>query len=211
LTPDSPRPLNSGVEREVIIPHQAPPSSATHVRSTLLQSSLNFLRERGHMDRYERIVPAEHRDAILGTLAPTWHPIEVGLAHYGACDRLGLPPAELVAIGQAVGDRIQGTFMKTLVQSARAAGVTPWLLFKRFDRMWDRLFQGGSIELVKVGPKDLTVEVLGGRCSQYQYFRTAFTGVVRAGFKFVGVRAAYVNEGPWDSRRDSFVMRAAWA
>jgi hypothetical protein len=198
------------VEREVIIPHLSPLTSATHVRSTLLQSSLNFLRERGHFERYLKLVDAEHRETIIASLAPIWLPIEVGIAHYRACDALQLPPDELVAIGESVGDRIQGTFMKTLVQSARLAGVTPWVLFKRFDRMWGRLFQGGSIEVLKIGPKDLTVEIRGARISQFGYFRTGFTGVVRAGFKIVGVRAAYVNEAPWESKLDRFVMRAAW-
>jgi hypothetical protein len=198
------------VSREVIIAHLTPLRPASHVRSTLLQSSLNFLRERGHYDAYLRIVSPEYRDTIVSSLAPGWLPIEVGVAHYRACDALPLSPEQRIAIGESVGDRIQGTFMRTLVQTARSAGVTPWLLFKRFDRMWERLFQGGSVEVVQVGPKDLTVEVRGAQVSQFGYFRTAFTGVVRAGFKFVGVRAAYVNESPWDGANDRYVMRAAW-
>lgn len=198
------------MDKEVIIAHLSPLKPAHQVRSTLLQSSLNFLRERGHFDRYLALLSAEHRDTIVGSLAPSWLPIEVGVAHYRACDALRLDAEELVAIGESVGDRIQGTFMKTLVQTARSAGVTPWVLFKRFDRMWERLFQGGSVEVVKVGPKDLTVEVRGSQLAQFVYFRTGFTGVVRAGFKFVGVRAAYVNQSPWDAKLDRFVMRAAW-
>jgi hypothetical protein len=198
------------LDREVIIAHRSPLTLATYVRSTLLQSSLAFLRERGHYQRYLAQVSSTHRETIVGSLAPVWLPIEAGVAHYRACDALQLDHKELVAIGEAVGDRIQGTFMKTLVQTARAAGATPWVLFKRFDRMWDRLFQGGSVEVVRVGPKDLTVEVAGAQLPQFEYFRTAFTGVVRAGFKFVGVRASYVHQSPWDARLDRFVMRAAW-
>ena len=196
--------------RDVIIAHLSPLKPASHVRSTLLQSSLNFLRDRGHYDAYLARVSPQYRDTIVSALAPSWLPIEVGVAHYRACDALPLSSDERIAIGEAVGDRIQGTFMRTLVQAARTAGVTPWTLFKRFDRMWERLFQGGSVEVTQVGPKDLTVEVRGAQVSQFAYFRTGFTGVVRAGFKFVGVRAAYVNESPWDAARDRYVMRAAW-
>jgi hypothetical protein len=185
-------------------------ATATHVRSTLLQSSLGFLRERGHYARYLEIVSPEHRETIVTTLAPVWLPIDVGIAHYRACDALDLPPSEHVAIGESVGDRMQGTFLKTIVQGARAAGVTPWLIFKRFDRMWERLFMGGSVEIVKLGPKDLTVEICGAPPLEFQYFRTAFTGVVRAGFKLAGVRAAYVNETPWNPGSERFLMRAAW-
>jgi hypothetical protein len=198
------------VENEIIIPHAAVVVPAHSVRSTLIQSSLKFIRERGHFERYLGLLAPEHRETIVGSLAPTWMPIAVGIAHYRACDELQLDAAELIAIGEAVGDRIQGTFMKTLVQTARVAGVTPWLLFGRFDRLWGRIFEGGSVQVLKAGPKDIAIEVRGAQLSQFVYFRTAFTGVVRAGFKIVGVRASYVNQTPWESRIDRFTMHAAW-
>jgi hypothetical protein len=173
---------SQAVKREVIIAHLSPLRPASHVRSTLLQSSLNFLRDHGHYDAYLKLVSPAYRETIVTALAPTWLPIEVGVAHYRACDALLLSTADRIASGESVGDRIQGTFMRTLVQTARTAGVTPWTLFKRFDRMWERLFQGGSVEVVQVGPKDLTIEVCGAQVSQFAYFRTGFTGVVRAGF-----------------------------
>jgi hypothetical protein len=195
---------------EIIIPHALSIVPASHVRSTLLQSSLGFLRTRGHYERYLRLLEPRHFEAVTGTLAPVWLPIEVALAHYAACDALGLDDAERVAIGEAVGDKIQGTFMQTIVKSARAAGVTPWILLGRFDRFWGRLVQGGSVQLTKVGPKDLTIDMLAARLPRYDYFRTAFVGVVRAGFKFVGVRTAYVKQGAWQPERDRFVIQAAW-
>ena len=105
---------------------------------------------------------------------------------------------------------ITAFFMSTLVKTVRATGVTPWVLLERFDRLWGRLFQGGSVQLVKVGPKDLTIELRGARLTRFEYFRTAFIGVVRAGFKLVGVRAAYVKHGTWQASADRFVMSAAW-
>jgi hypothetical protein len=196
---------------EIIIAHERPFRPATAVRSTLLQSSLGFLRARGHFDRYLELVDPARKDAILGSLAPAWLPIDLALAHYGACDRLGLSLEERVALGEAVGDRIQGTFMKTLIQGARAVGFTPFTLFARFDALWGRLFQGGSVELTKTGPKDVSVEILGAKVTQFTYFRTAFTGIIRAGFKVAGVRVGYVHDGPWDGRTDRFVIRASWA
>jgi hypothetical protein len=198
-------------ESNVVIAHASPIILATHVRSTLVQSSINLLRVRGHFDAYIRLLPAEFHQPVLGTIAASWLPIDIGLAHYRACDALFLDPAELIIIGEAVGDRIQGTFMRTLTQAVRGAGVSPWTLFKRFDRLWDRLLVGGSVQLIKVGPKDLAIEVRSARLPQFQYFRTAFCGVVRAGFKFVGVQTAYVKVSRWDSAADRFVMRAAWA
>jgi hypothetical protein len=196
---------------EVIIPHQTPMRLATHVRSTLLQSSLATLRMRGHMERYLQLVDPVYRDEIIGSIAPGWLPIALGDAHYRACDALELGNDELLEIGEAVGDRMQGPYMDTLTRTARNLGVTPWLLLKRFDALWGRLFQGGSFELTKVGPKDLTIEIRGARLSSSSYFRRGFCGVVRAGYKYVGVRAAYVKIGGWDPRSDRFVMSAAWA
>jgi len=196
--------------REIIIPHSAPVRAATHVRSTLIQSSIATLRAAGHFDRYASLLAPDVRAPILESIAPAWLPIELGEAHYQACDLLELREEQLVAIGEAVGDRMQGAFMETLTRAGRAMGVTPWLLLKRFDVLWGRLFQGGSIELTKAGPKDLSIEIRGAAVLRFAYFRRAFCGVVRAGYKYVGARAAYVQMARWDPQTLRFVMRAAW-
>ena len=205
-----PRLQHSAEFREIIIPHSEPLTSASHVRSTLIQSSLATLKTLDLYERYLDVLPLQHHETILGAIAPSWLPIELALVHYDACDGLELGHEQLLPIGERVGDRMQGSFMETLTRAARGAGVTPWLLLKRFDVLWGRLLQGGSIELTKVGPKDLTIEIRGAALPRYAYFRHAFCGVVRAGFKYVGVRAAYVRIANWDPARDRFVMRAAW-
>jgi hypothetical protein len=196
--------------REIIIPHTSPQRPATHVRSTLIQSSLATLRTFGHFDAYAKHLPAELREPIVDTIAPTWLPIELGAAHYRACDQLELSEEQLVEIGEHVGDRMQGAFMETLTRAGRAMGLTPWVLLKRFDVLWGRLFQGGSIELTKVGPKDLTIEIRLAAPLHSPYFRRAFCGVVRAGFKYVGGRATHVRIARWEEPQSRFVMRAAW-
>ncbi|MFT3927488.1 MAG: hypothetical protein QM778_33450 [Myxococcales bacterium] len=196
--------------REIIIPHRRPIQPTSGVRSTLVQSSLATLKTLGHYELYLELLNPVHRDTILSSIAASWLPLDVALAHYQACDDLRLTDSQLVAIGEAVGDRMQGSFMETLTRAARGMGVTPWLLLKRFDVLWDRLLQGGSIELTKVGPKDLTIEIRHASLPRYAYFRTAFCGVVRAGYKYVGVRAAYVRVADWNEAQDRFLMRAAW-
>jgi len=196
--------------REVIIPHASPIEPARMVRSTLIQSSLATLKTEGHYERYLGLLAPRHRETILGAISPSWLPIEVALDHYEACDALGLDQAQLVAIGERVGDRMQGSFMETLTRAARGMGVTPWVLLKRFDVLWGRLLQGGSFQLTRVGPKDLTIEIRSAQLSRYAYFRQGFCGVVRAGFKYVGTRVAYVRLGQWDAAVDRFTMQAAW-
>ena len=195
---------------EKVIAHLPVIRTATHVRSTLIQSSINSLRDAGHFDRYVELLDPAHREAVLHTLAPTWLPLEVGLAHYGACDALKLDSFQLRDIGERVGDRIQGTFLKTLTRGVRAVGITPWTLLNHFDRLWSRLFQGGSVELTRKGPKDVTIEIRGAVIPRFEYFRVGFCGVVRNGFKFVGVANPYVNIVQWSKAKDEFSMHAAW-
>ncbi|MET0286359.1 MAG: hypothetical protein ABW352_17900 [Polyangiales bacterium] len=195
---------------ELLIKHAQPLRAATSIRSTVLQSSLASLRSRGHFDAWSRAMDPIHRTAVAESLAPSWMPIEIALAHYQACEAINLPLSEQVAMGEAVGDRIQGTFLATLMKSARASGLSPLILFKQFDRLYGRLFEGGSIQLTQTGPKDLEVEIAGLPLSRYAYFRTAFTGVVRAGFVFSGVRSNYVKQHSYNAKTESFVLRAAW-
>lgn len=196
--------------RQIVIAHTSPIRSATHVRSTLIQSSLASLTVCGHLERYRAVVSPRYRDTIFGAIAPSWLPIDVALAHYEACEALELSEPQMLAIGEATGDRMQGPFMETLTRAARNMGVTPWVLLKRFDVLWGRLLQGGSFELTKVGPKDLTIEVRNALLPRIPYFRAGFCGVVRAGYKYVGARVAYVRVSQWDAARDRLVMRAAW-
>jgi hypothetical protein len=202
--------LPAVTQHEIIVAHRSPITRATHVRSTLIQSSVNTLRNLGHFERYTAHLDPAHAEAVLQTLAPSWMPIEVAEAHYAACDALRLAPSDLLSIGEAVGDRIQGTFLTTLSRGARAAGITPWTLFVHFDRLWGRLYQGGSAELRKAGPKDALIEVRSAVLPRFAYFRAAFCGVVRAPFKLVGVRMVHVKVERWNATTDTFVMRAAW-
>ncbi|MDB4976204.1 MAG: hypothetical protein JWN48_4545 [Myxococcaceae bacterium] len=196
--------------RDVVIPHTRPIAPAVSVRSTLLQSSLATLKQQGFFERYLELLDPAYRTVIIEAIAPAWLPIEAGIAHYRACDRLALSDAEMIAIGEQVGERMQGPFMDALTRAARTMGVTPWGLVKRFHVLWSRMFQGGSFEVLKLGPKDLTIEILGASLTHYAYFRHALCGVVRGAATHVGVRVAYVRIVRWDANHDRFVMRAAW-
>jgi hypothetical protein len=81
----------------------------------------------GRFEAYARLLGDPWRDLPSRAIAGLWLPIDAGLAHYRACDALGLSTLEQVAIGREVGDRIHGTFLGTMVRAARGAGVTPWV------------------------------------------------------------------------------------
>ena len=63
---------------------------------------------------------------------------------------------------------------------------------------------------MKVGPKDLQIEVRALPLARYAYFRTAFCGVITAGYKHVGVKRTYVRVARWNPLESRLVMRAAW-
>jgi hypothetical protein len=150
------------------------------VRSTLLQASIGSLKLRNYYDRYRALLPREFHEAVLETLAPMWLPVEAALAHYEACEQLGLSEHEQLDIGCDVGRRIQRSALSTIARASRAAGVTPWLGLASVDRMWVRLMQGGGARVMRSGPKDSLVEFEGIPLARFMYFRNAFRGLLLA-------------------------------
>ncbi len=165
---------------ETVIDFPSSMVSVHAVRSTLLQASVGSLRIRNHFDRYRALLPREHHDAVLQTLAPVWLPIEHAIAHYEACERLELAASEQVDIGADVGRRVQRSSLSTIVRASKAAGVTPWLGLHSLDRLWTRLMQGGGTRVVRMGPKDARVVLESVPLARFEYFRNGFHGLVLA-------------------------------
>jgi hypothetical protein len=195
---------------EVILPfptRREEIAPATLYRSTWLFSSLQTLRERGHFDDYSRRLHV-HRDAILSTLVGVWLPMEVARAHYEACDSLGLSETEQVAMGEAVGARMRGTLLSTVVKMARGAGVTPWTVMPQLDRICRRGANGGGAALFKLGPKEVRVEFVGLELFDIDYFRHGFRGVLLSvGSLFC--EKGYIHDLP--RRRGGATFRLQWA
>ncbi|HEY2515428.1 MAG TPA: hypothetical protein VGI39_31385 [Polyangiaceae bacterium] len=198
--------------REVLVPLSVPRGTVppvTLVRSTLLVSSLRSIRARGHFDRYLALLPSEHHDTIRSAIAGVWLSMELAVAHYQACDGLGLPAEEQVEIGREVGTAIQGTFLGTIVKMAKGAGVSPWALFAQYQKLWDRLLTGGGIEVTKVGPKEIVLECVNLSLVAIPYFRTAFRGVNIGGCELFSSKA-YASEVPALSSATSLGIRVSW-
>jgi len=167
---------------------------ATHVRSTLVLSSVQSLKTRGYYDRYLPLLDGAMRDAILSSVAGVWMPMNVALAHYHACEALGLSLVDAVAIGHDVGNRIQGSFLGVVVRAAKNTGVTPWSVLMQVGRLWDRTFHGGGGPvLTKLGPKESRVELCGLPLMTVPYFRHAYRGAFSAGLELF-CEKVYVNE-----------------
>jgi hypothetical protein len=157
------------------------------VRGSLIASSLHTLRELSLFERYLKGLPREHQEPILFALASSWLPVELALAHYGACEAMELPEAELLKIGEHVSQRIMGTFLGTLMRSSRqmGAGATPLIPLRQYHRLWDRLLLGGGCTVQSSGLKDVTIESRGVPMFRYRYFRVGYMGLIKgAGLLF---------------------------
>jgi hypothetical protein len=196
---------------EVVVPFDEGKNRlATELRSTLLTTSIQSLRARGLYERYAAQLPAQHREAILTSVAGVWLPMAVGVAHYATCDALGLPAGEQFAIGQEVGDRVQGTLLGLVVRTAKTAGLSPWAGLTNCTRLYTRLFQGGSVRLVKLGPKEARLELVNNPLAASPHYRNGFRGVAVAGAELF-CQKAYGTELPRMTTPTTFAMRVSWA
>lgn len=157
----------------------------TQIRGSLIASSLQSLRELDLFERYLTHLPAEQQAQVLYVLAASWAPVELGMAHYAACDAMGLTDRELEDIGQHVSHRIMGTFLGTLMRSARVVAAPTSVPLRQYPRLWDRLLLGGSCRVSMLGQKEGRIESNGVPMFRYRYFRVAYAGLVRgAGLMF---------------------------
>jgi hypothetical protein len=201
------------MDGEVIVAFRTDPAKmepAKHVRSTLITSSLTAIRKRGYMPAYERLVPALHRETLLSCIAGVWLPMATGIAHYQTCDALNLSATEVYDIGLDVSVQVQATFLGTLSKMAKSAGVTPWTGLAQFQRLWDRVLDGGGVSVVRVGPKDAHIEIVALPLVDIPYFRVAFRGFIVAGCSIFATKV-YGREVPVTRSNGSAAYRAAWA
>ena len=183
---------------------------ATHCRGTLLLASTRALKRHGHYERYQRLLAPEHFATILSSPAGTWLPIELGIAHYEACDALGLPLDEQHAMGAEVVLEMQKTFLGSVLKAASAGGgVSPIVGLKKFAAMFSRSVRGGGLRVVRLGPKDVRVEFVGLPLAAVRYFRVAYRGFIQAGCEFFARRVVVAELDRYLSAT-TLAYRIAW-
>jgi hypothetical protein len=164
-------------EGELITDYPKALEPVTAVRSTLITSSQTSLRERDLFDRYHALLVAPHRQKLLNLVAGEWLPLDIALAHYQACDGLGLATEEQVAIGKDVSRRVCETFLGLVVKAARGVGMTPWTLLSKANTMQSRLCVGGGVRVTKLGPKAARVELARMPHLMIPYVRQGVVGL----------------------------------
>jgi hypothetical protein len=170
---------------DVVVPlpvarHLVPP--VTHLRSTLLLSSVLTLKARGLYPSYLAKLPLSRHASIDALVAGAWLPVELAAAHYDACDALELSTHEQLEMGTLVADQVQGGLLTTIVRAARNANASPWTAIESYPKLWERLMLGGAVTIDRLGAKDALIEAVGVSLATNRYFRTAFRGVNHAAF-----------------------------
>jgi hypothetical protein len=135
--------------------------------------------------------------------------MDAALAHYAACDSLGLTAEQHVQCGRSTFDEARGTLLGTAVRMARGAGLTPWTFLPLLQRFWDRGFDGGAVSVTRAGPKDAHATVVQCAVVASPYFKNGLRGLLAALMELTCTKA-YVTE-----RRShlpgSLSFRVQWA
>jgi hypothetical protein len=178
---------------EIVVDHVSPHGpNVTHIRGIVLTKSMENLVRAGLKDRYLRELEPELHESMRFVIASSWVPIELARAHYGACDRMRLGDRTTDELGELMAASMGGTLFASLLRATRSAGMESlWTVLKQNDRLWDRMYQGGGVTVIKLGPKDLTLENHGISLAESRHFRAAY----RAYWAALGqlfAKAAYV-------------------
>lgn len=170
-----------GTQQELLAEHESPYGPLVeHVRGSLIASSLATLRSNGLYERYLDCLPGDQQNRVLYIVAASWVPVDIALAHYGACDAMRLTEAELERMGRNVSERIMGTFLGTLVRTARKIYTPSSVPLRQYPKLWDRLLQGGGCTVsMSNAAKTACIESRGVPMFRYRYFRIAYAALIR--------------------------------
>ena len=194
----------------MVVPFRAPREqlpTVSEVRSTLLNTSVQALREYGFYAKYLSLLPTKHHEDILSVVAGNWVPIELAQVHYGTCERLDVPASTLFEIGTSVAKRVQGTFLGTVLRLAAGGGVTVWTGLSQMDRLYERIFVGGGCRVTKLGPKEARLEFVQNPLCAYAYYRGGLRGTITASCELFS-RKVILREV--SASADSVAYRASW-
>lgn len=142
----------------------------TAVRSTIVCASLLSLADEGLKPAYLERLPSEHHAAMCALTAGQWMPVELAVEHYRACEQLAVDDECVERMFRNADARLRGTILSTIASLTTALGATPWLPLRHYARSWERLFQGGGVRVLRLGPQVAQVEARGLPLLRVPYF-----------------------------------------
>lgn len=194
---------------DLVLDFPKPIPPLRHVRSTLVLGGLASISEAGLFDAYTELAPEEVRVAIQSSVAGMWLPVATVVAHYLACDRLGISSESAAQLGRRTFERMKGTLLGPAMSMAKGAGVTPWTLIPYFQRFWLRGNDGGGIRAVRLGPKEARIDIVSCPHFVSRYFRSACRGLGKGLLELV-CQKAYIHDQPFGEDETARSFRVQW-
>lgn len=193
-----------------VVRHVEGAGPTLRVKSTLVASSRQGLFDRGHREAYEHALGVEGAERMAAAvMGNQWLPVDVARQHYQAADAVGLSIDQMHSVGNVVGARIEGALMGSLARLARAGGMTPWTPLGRLDQLWFRMYEGGSIAVLELGPKDAQIEMIHNELADIRYWRVALTGLLH-GALLVFAKTGHTQLADELRRPGTAVYRMSW-
>jgi len=180
------------------------------IRSGLLCSSIKSLRDHGYFDQYLAKLPQEHHARMLSLTAAEWIDPELAFHHYEAVDRIGMTVDEQERLGMQVAQHLQKGFLSVVLRLAIESGVTPWSVLERYQKLWERYFDGSAISVTKLGPKEARAELVGFPLARIGYVKAGVGGIMRGVTELVAKRV-YVQRVANLSSDTTLAYRLSWA
>ena len=194
---------------EVVAAYPVSIAPVRNVRSTLIMGAIASITKAGYYDAWYAGIPPQARGELLQMVAGVWVPVGTALAHYRACDSLGLSPDAEAKLGAATLERVRGTLLGTMLRVANTAGVTPWTLLAQLQRFWNRAFDGGGIQVLRLGPKEARADLVQNVLTETHYHRNALRGLLASVLQLF-CQKAYVNERRGPREPGTMSTRVQW-
>ncbi len=180
----------------------------TAVRSTIVCASLLALTDEGLKGAYLEKLPSEHHAAICALTAGQWMPMSLAIEHYRACEQLAVDDEAIERMFRGADGRLRGTIVSTLASLTGALGLTPWLPLRHYARTWERLFQGGAVRVLRLGPQVAQVEARGLPLLRIPYFAKGIRLLHLLAYERFCAQAAVDNYPGPDA--ESLLYRVRW-
>lgn len=195
---------------EILVPHDPARGPLSAVRRMLVHSSIAGLQADGLYELYSSLVPASSLAEIHALIGPGWMPVDLALAHYTACDRLGLSEKQILSYGMRAGDEMGNALLLANNQPSVPGAESVWAKILAFSRMGRRIHEGSSAQYVKLGENALLIEHRGNPMFSISYYRTAHLGFLRNTFNRVSIQVTDLKLSPYRSSDAHIEARISW-
>jgi hypothetical protein len=177
----------------------------------LIHGSITELEQLGYYERYRDAIDPASLARIRELIGPGSMPIDLALGHYKACDQLGLTDEQIYAVGLRAGERVGDALLVKSAQTGTSGSErSPWNIVLAFHRMSRRIYDGSSVQYVKLGPNTLLMEYKENHLFSVRYYRVAQAGFVRSAFSIVGVEIKDFKLSPYRPEHAEIEARMSW-